>query len=276
MTTNNQEPIDTPTELGALLLADGESQETQTADDSGESQETTESAPGESQTSSDTDTTGESQTQGDQQETGESQKPQTPAAIAEALGMDPADLYTELKIPTGPNGETTSLGELKDNATRLANADAEVLVAQDKAREIQAESIKIRRELETVIGMLPPNALSPQALAAVRNEMQTTIERESGLILESIPTWENQETAVKDQEMMFSDLEPYGFTLDEFKGVYDSRLIRYVFDNARRNAEVKGLRKKPGKDGLKPSKNRGQSKQKPPPGLTPGGAILLG
>ncbi len=57
--------------------------------------------------------------------TGESQKFK-PAELAEAIGWEAKDLYDDLMIPVGHDGETQSLGAIKDRVDTIAASEAEI------------------------------------------------------------------------------------------------------------------------------------------------------
>jgi len=58
-----------------------------------------------------------------------------PAELAEAIGWEAKDLYDDLMVPVGNDGETLSLGAIKDRMDTLSNSETEVNEAR---RELQA------------------------------------------------------------------------------------------------------------------------------------------
>ena len=63
------------------------------------------------------------------------------AELAEAIGWEPAELYNRLDVPIG-NGETLSLGEIKDRFDGLAAQQAEVQQARTQLEQQQQQLLQ--------------------------------------------------------------------------------------------------------------------------------------
>ena len=197
------------------------------------------------------------------------------SSIAEKLGLDAKQLYENLEIKLS-DGSTVSIGQLKDASGKLAGADAELLEIETKRQEVDSHITQQRREIEQLMNYLPADALTPQALEAVRNDMQRQIDHNRELVLEAIPEWSDPDTADAEQSLMIDHVKPYGFTEGDFKRLYDSRLIRYIRDNQKRDALAKTLlagRKIT--DGLKPSALSSKPTRVRNDGLTQAGRLVL-
>lgn len=227
-----------------------------------------------------TDDSGESQDadegQGDQGESPQ-EPPKTLAEAAERLGLDVAKLY-ELTIPDPHReGESFTLGELKDGHEQRGEFTVKELRWEEDRAKQQAEIYAAQQELEEIVRHLPKKVLESDALKAARTRLDARASRERAKTLEVIGDWRNEDTRRADISAMVDHLKTYGFPPEWLQGVSDHRMFRYIRENWQREQRIaraleqverqtKGRQHKPGKP-------QGNSPRKPgterKPGNTP-------
>lgn len=120
-------------------------------------------APGETDDGAELDGNAEAGQDDQQQAPGETPERMKAAEFAQAIGWEPQDLYTTLEIPIGPNGETRTLGEIKDQygalQAQLAEAEqaqaalqAERQQFQEHAQQQMQGGSELSQELQQAIG----------------------------------------------------------------------------------------------------------------------------
>ena len=164
----------------------------------------------------------------------------TPTSLAEKLGIKPAELFAQLKIPVD-GGDAMTLSEFKDAGKELRavrvtqNELAEKQVAFENGVMLQ------RQQLQTAIGKIPPELLTPEMIADVQTEHQNHIATERGLLLKVRPDLNDSGKWATMRELLVEHLAPYGFQAIEVDGIIDHRLAKYVIDNAERAQRIKAL-----------------------------------
>ncbi len=168
------------------------------------------------------------------------ESPKTLSQLAEALGVEAADLYA-LEIPIDREGEsvTHTLGELKDAMTDRSGLELERLEWEETKAAKESEFAKSAQELTELISMLPKNAISKELLAAVAQRRATLAEREATLTRNVIPEWKDETTEAKDRETMRDHLAQYGFPANYLESVLDHRTLRFVRDAALREQRIR-------------------------------------
>ena len=177
--------------------------------------------------------------------------------LAEKLDVDKADLYS-VEIPLGDD-KIATLGELKD-----AYKDAEELTQERENLEL--ERVKGRNEYMTArdqltkvmqyMGDVPQEALE-YAESVHRAELETAGKN----ILAAIPEWSDPNAIKSDMSAMANHLKSYGFSESDLNMVTDHRLMSYVRDNMRREAQANQAKERIAKQRKAAPKNLRPSKQ---------------
>lgn len=196
---------------------------------------------------------GESRNQGDQGDQGgesddgkpgESQakgKPKTVNELAERLGVTVKDLY-EIKFPlgnqAGGDGESRTLGELKDMASQHGQFEVDRMQFEESKTKRENEFMRAQAEMSELLSMLPKNAIKPELLQAVANKRTALLKREKARTLEVIPEWSDEETETAERGEMQEHLSAYGYSRSYLDSVTDHRTLKYIRDNMQRQKRI--------------------------------------
>jgi hypothetical protein len=157
--------------------------------------------------------------------------------LANKLEVKTADLYN---VEVGIGGDADhkkTIGELKDfyldnhvKAERLANLDRlEVAHTTEKMTTI--------RDLDQLVGLLPPQALSKEYLAAVQQQAQVMARAETQKLLQVLPDFAKPEIFHAAQTAMIETAQAYGLTDADVSNIVDHRWLVALNDLAK----LKGL-----------------------------------
>ena len=204
----------------------------------------------------DADDKGKSEKLGESQEQG---IPKTINALAERLGVDVKDLFDiefALGNQAGGDGESRTLGQLKDLAVEHDSLEVDRLRFEETKTKREAEFVRANAELQDLVNMLPKNAVSPELLQVVANKRAAIVEREKGLTLTAIPEWNDSDTETTDRTAMREHLGGYGFSQGYLESVTDHKTLKYIRDNMQRQQRIERVLaqvKQVNKPGHKPS-----------------------
>lgn len=168
------------------------------------------------------------QSSGAEQDASEGPQKLTAKAAAEKLGIDVSDLYATLEVDLG-KGNSLTLGELKDRAKDLAQADALLADAQQQKLEGQNQLMQQRRMLERQmqrIGYQP----SQQDLAEMQAEAQQYQSLQQRLAVEYMPEWKHEATRQAEEKVIESVQAEYHFSDAERALMIDARLLKLMRD----------------------------------------------
>ncbi len=160
----------------------------------------------------------------------ETDKPKALQDVAEAAGIDVKDLYS-IDIPLG-DGESFTLGEIKDRFKDLQRADALIQQAEVDKTAGENELMQKRREIAVMaqqMGREPTEA--EQALAA--QQWDDYISRETALSMQAMPSWSDPAVATHERGLIDQLLISYGLTDAERAGVIEHRQLKQLRDHAR-------------------------------------------
>ena len=149
-------------------------------------------------------------------------------ALAAALQKDAAELY-KVKVPMR-DGETMTLGELKDYR---AQGDAHVLETLEwdtRRQSEQSELHRARAELAELIQAVPRDRLNPEALTRARTALDARLAIERDRTLAQIPEWSDDARRQADQDGMREYLADYGLPGDALSQIQDHRMILVIRD----------------------------------------------
>ncbi len=186
----------------------------------------------------------------------------TPTSLAEKLGITPAELFRELKIPVD-GGEPLSLGDFKDAGKQLRDVrDAQNDLAEQRVT-FENESMVQRQTLQAAIGKIPQEHLTPELIDTVQAEHLAYVQGERESLLKLRPDLADVAKWTGIRKLLGDHLAPYGFRPGEIDSIVDHRLAKYVIDNAEREVRVRELTKTAGKQKiplLRPSKPKPAAK----------------
>lgn len=151
-------------------------------------------------------------------------------ALAESVGVTPEELY-QVEIPLGGDLPATTLGDLKDRYQDTLNLEEEREQFTRERDEQQLDMLAGRRELQQIVAMLG-DSISPELIAAARQEHGAMIARERDNLREALPAWQDPEIMQAERAQVKDLLTKYSFSDVEQKQVYDARIIRLVRDAA--------------------------------------------
>lgn len=191
-------------------------------------------------------------------------KPTDLKSLAEKLETKPEDLYS-IKVPM-PNGESKTLGELKDLAAAQDKFTLRELQFEEERTRKEGELIRSQSELRELMAALPEGSVKPEVLEKVRAKHEATLKLERERTLEAIPEWKDEDRRTEDINGMVEHLKGYGFPENYLKTVFNHRTIKYIRDNYLREQRIrKALEQvksaKPGKTAS--SKAAGKAPSKP-------------
>lgn len=186
----------------------------------------------------------------------------TPTDLAERLGMTPAELFRNLKIPVD-GGDPLSLGEFKDAGKQLRDVrDAQNDMAEQRVA-FENETMQQRQTLQAAIGRIPQEHLTPELIDDVQAEHLQYVQGEREALLKIRPDLGDSAKWTGIRKLLGEHLAPYGFREVEIDSIVDHRLAKYVIDNAEREVRVRELAKTATKQKtplLRPSKSRPPAK----------------
>jgi len=158
-------------------------------------------------------------------------------ALAEKLGVDPADLYA-VKVPMGGDAEPLTLGELKDIAKGAADLTVDRLRFDEEVTAHRKQTTKDRSDLQALVAMLPREALSPAMVKAARDAGEAYTKEQGRLLGELVPEWSDEGAFTRDRDMIVKHVKAAGWTEQDLNGVQDARLLAYFRQQARRESRM--------------------------------------
>lgn len=170
-------------------------------------------------------------------ETAPKGKPKNLNELAETLGVKVADLYA-LEIPSSGDGESRTLGELKDAIADRDIFEVDRLAWEETRQAKESEFLRSAQELNDLVAMLPRSAISKELIQAVQDKRAQTLAREERLTLAAIPDWNDQDVEKKDRDAMREHLSAYGFPSNYVDTLVDSRTLKYIRDSMQRQQRI--------------------------------------
>lgn len=171
-------------------------------------------------------------------ESPEKGKPKTLKALAETLKLEDKDLYA-IEVPMAKDGETRTLGELKDLAAKQDQFTLRELEFEEERQRKEGELIRSQNELRELMASLPEGAVKPEVLEKVRAKHEATLKLERERTLEAIPEWKDEEKRTEDIKGMVEHLKSYGFPESYLKTVFNHRTMKYIRDNWLREQRIR-------------------------------------
>ena len=160
----------------------------------------------------------------------------TPTEIAELMGVDAKDVYTELEIPL-PNGESFTLSEAKDRYVELLELDKNKEAVEEEKSELGRKEIALIAEMQQMINVMPPE-MREQAVKLAGQRHHSYIEQQEQMVLDAIPEWRDRDVLAKDRDAIIALGREYGYTPEEVTGTHDARALKMIHDMARMKARL--------------------------------------
>lgn len=147
--------------------------------------------------------------------------------LADHLGTSPKALYEQLKITTG-DGETLTLGEVKDRVVVQEAATREIVQRETAITERESATLQNMQLLDTVYNDLK-GKLSPEVVQQMQEHTQQQEARERGMLAKVMPELAdpNKLDAFRTDAAEF--MEPYGFRPNELV-IRDHRIALAIKD----------------------------------------------
>lgn len=184
------------------------------------------------------------------QETEEIETEPAPADDAEKPEVEAkSEIDYGLKIPMPDHIGDKTIGELKDAVT-------EITVKERRIERQKNDLIAERSELETIVNSL--GNLSPETKQAIAAYQEANLKRESKLMQEAIPEWQDSVVYNKETAEMRSLANEYNYSDEEFNSVADHRLVNLVRDYTLLRNKVAQQEKDARAKAAPPKKPRGQ------------------
>lgn len=182
--------------------------------------------------------------------------PRTLKDAADRLGVEPDRLY-DLEVTTG-DGETVSLGELKDAWQDRAAAERETAQRSDAIDERETALSRDAQRLGQMVQELA-RTVGPQRLGQVaqlqEQHAQQVRAQERELMLHVLPELRDAARLDAFREELVEGLGAYGFTARDLD-ISDHRLVWFARDALRAMRKLKELRAAPDPVPSKPPKAR--------------------
>lgn len=175
--------------------------------------------------------------EGKPDESPEKGKPKSLKALAETLELEDKDLYA-IEVPMA-NGETRTLGQLKDLVAQQDQFALRELEWEEERHRKESELIRAQDELRELISALPQNAVKPEVLEKIRQKHEATLKIEREKTLEAIPEWKDENRRTEDIRGMVEHLKGYGFPETYIQSVFNHRTMKYIRDNWQREQRIR-------------------------------------
>lgn len=198
--------------------------------------------------------------------------PKTLNDLAERLGVKAADLYA-LEIPHGDNGESFTLGELKDIGATKDSLEVDRLNWEESKAKKEREFLRAQSELSELVSMLPKSAISQELLDNVARRRAATAEREEAATLRVIDAWQDGDVRAREEKQIDGMLEEYGLPRGYLNTILDHRVRALLRDSMLRKQrieaaleQVKTVRKpghSPSKRPQRPSSSSSRQSRRP-------------
>lgn len=163
-------------------------------------------------------------------------KPKVLKDLAETLGLEDKDLYA-IQVPMA-DGKTMTIGELKDAVAKQDDLSVRELELEERKAKLEAEITRERADLEALVKLIDPKALTPQFVEEVKRRAADEAKREMQATLELIPEWQNADVREKELAGMVEYLKGFGIPPTFLSAAPNHKLFRLVRDAWQRKTRV--------------------------------------
>ena len=174
-------------------------------------------------------------------EPGESQETLTVKSLAEKLGIDAKELYQSVSIDLG-EGQTLTLGELKDRGKDLLQTEALLANASEQQLEIENELLVKRQQLNVEAQRLGVE-FTPEQSAEHRRTIEAYQDDQVKKALQIMPDWQDKATREADLTRIDKITRQYGFSEAEQSTILDARLLKVFRDFQRQRDTLARFKK---------------------------------
>ena len=174
-------------------------------------------------------------------EPGESQETLTVKSLAEKLGVDAKELYQSVSIDLG-EGQTLTLGELKDRGKDLLQSEALLANASEQQLEVENELLVKRQQLNVEAQRLGVE-FTPEQQAEHLRAVDAYQDQQVRKALEIMPDWQDKATREADLTRIDKITKQYGFSEAEQSTILDARLLKVFRDFQRQRDTLARFKK---------------------------------
>lgn len=170
--------------------------------------------------------------------------PKNLESLAAELELDLPALY-DIEIPSSREGEAPyTFGKLKDLAADRDNFAIQNLQRDNEFNRQQSELIAAQNELDAFVSSIPKELLKPEVLNQFREKYQRNLAQERTRTLEMISEWRDPVVRAREMQAMVEYMGENGFPAHFLTHVHDSRMIRFIRNNWRRETALKAALEK--------------------------------
>jgi len=220
---STESPVEGLDQVTAILMGDQTEQEPQ------ETEETVPPLDQEADPSAEATDEPDSESSADGEDQPEEGEPLTIKSLAEKLGTSAAKIYDSLELDL--NGETITLGALKDHGKDLLQAKVLLAQAEEKQAETNTQVLERQRELQMLMqeqGIQPTD----QDLQRQRDKWQGYVQEQNQLLAQYAPDYAEHESEFGDW------LRKRGYSEAEMGGLVDARIRRDLFQSMQREQRI--------------------------------------
>lgn len=164
-------------------------------------------------------------------------------SLAERLKATPEKLYS-VKVPLA-DGESRTIGELKDGYRAAQQLESERELVRTDRGKLETDKRQALQELEGVVRNLPPQALTPEAISAVREAHGKRLQAELAQLLETVPEWKDPVRWTAERPVIEGYAAQFGYTPADLAEISDHRVLRVLRTAALREQSLTAERAKP-------------------------------
>ena len=184
---------------------------------------------------------GDPETSEAEAEPDESPETLTVKGLAEKLGIDAKELYQSVSIDLG-EGQTLTLGELKDRGKDLLQSEALLANASEQQLEIENELLVKRQQLNVEAQRLGVE-FTPEQSADHRRTIEAYQDDQVRKALQIMPDWQDKATREADLTRIDKITRQYGFSEAEQSTILDARLLKVFRDFQRQRDTLARFKK---------------------------------
>ena len=173
------------------------------------------------------------------EQTSDNDEPVTLKGLATHLDIEPGELY-ELEIPIA-DGETVSLGQLKDEYKKYGDAAQRESTLKEADDKYHRQVLATRAELNSIMSVIPENIRAQVIQQGQLAQAQWTKDQEAQ-VLETIPGWQDADTRAADRDAIVSLGAEYGFTAPEMTYTQDARTLLMLKEFAQARKDIADMK----------------------------------
>ncbi len=180
--------------------------------------------------------------------------------LAERLGTSPKKLYDSIQITTG-DGETLTLGEVKDRITTQEAATREIVQRETAISERESATLQNMQLLQEVMSDLK-GKLNPQTIQKLQQRTAETEARERQMMLQTMPELKDKAQLDTFRSEVADHMTAFGFRPNELV-IRDHRIALAIKDAIATKRQLQKLMEfEPEQDPPKPHKPQGKQRRK--------------